>query len=424
MLIVYIQLVICITLVIYNYFYKKEKDLLHPIYLFTLMHIFIFIIPPIFRQSVYYDVKNFNNQLARNIGLISLLSFILGYFVSIKTRKKYLNFTTFTTLMKQHINKRSVILMTIISFVITLIIFIYKVKAFGSIGFVLHNSFTVMTTLSKGKWFVVVLSSIFINSYYYFTAYCMENKAGKERWIWLSLYFIVTVLICGIQSRSTILSMLLVIVIYYNYMNNPIKIKYFLIVAVIAILGMFTLNVLRLGLDFSKAFNLKSLIASMLADTNPYENLSIALTNNSSERLWFKYLILVPISFIPRIIWHTKPDTVLEVYLMNKYITYPVNGTMTFTLPGSLFYNAGVIGIVIGMFIYAKMIKCIYIKFAKRGKKSYLGLMFYFILLTTLLNGYRLSYEGIAQIFIVTVAFYAPFLLYNQKIRRKAGESR
>lgn len=406
-------------MLVYFFFCKKEMDLMHPVYMFSALHAFLFIIPPIVRSSFYYNTSNLDNKLAMLLGLISYIVFSLVFLINIKfPLNSYLSKLKFDSIFKQRMNKKTIIVVTIVYSVITVIVFIFKVVKFHSVSFVLKNSFYVMNTLSKGFWFIVTLGSVFVIAYYFFTVYAYESINGKKRYFFIALYFILTVILMGIQSRSTILTMLLILVVYYNYKIKKINIRQVLALSVLVIIGMFMLNVIRQGLSVNRLFDFSSIFSSSLADANPYENMAIVLTKNSNERVWFLYLLRLPISFIPRVLWSGKPDTLLETYLMNKYLPKMYEGTMTFTLPGTLYLNAGLVSVIIGMFIYSIFMKTVYNKFTKNP--SYLGLMFYYEMLIILLNGYRLSIESILSSIITSfIVFTLPFLLLNKKLNKK-----
>lgn len=416
MIYVYLQIVVCFLVVTYSFFYKKEKDILNPIYLYTLIHIYFFVMPPIFRVSLYYTPANFNNELAKIIGMIAYVSFIAGYFLPLRNN----NSKVTSKIFGQKISVLSVLGMAVVTLAITALVFAYKITHFGGIRNVLKNSFEIMNTLSKGKWFLVVLGGIFMNSYYYFTAYVYGNIRGKMKWILIGLYLMLTIFISGIQARSTIVSLFIIFIIYENYKGRKIEIKNFLLLILVSIIGMFVLNLLRQGFSIREAFNFNRFLSSFMVDTNPYENLSVVLNQNPNERVYFKYLFLLPASFIPRIIWPGKPDTLFEAYLMNKYITYPVNGTMTFTLPGSLYFNIGIIGVLLGMILYGRIFRVIYTYLTqKKENLSYLSLMIYYIIVINLLNGYRFSVEGILQNMVFTFIVFIPFVLFNSYISKQ-----
>ena len=130
------------------------------------------------------------------------------------------------------------------------------------------------------------------------------------------------------------------------------------------------------------------------------------------------YLSSLIFSFIPRVIWPSKPDLTKGKLWVTQEIwgKYNTNASIAITILGDMYLNFGVIGIIIGMFGLGSLMALIYHSCIRKGR-SYAKLLFY-----TMLIGYTFHWHAsylipsiilFVRIFIVAKMLEFIFFKFN-----------
>lgn len=126
--------------------------------------------------------------------------------------------------------------------------------------------------------------------------------------------------------------------------------------------------------------------------------------------------------FAPRIIFPSKPDVPsVGGWFAQKTFPHLRAGGFGITLPGELYLNFGMIGIIFGMFIYGMSCKIFYIFFKLNQNNRSAVLLYSFTLFWIITLSYKYFYLFFAQylkfvlLYIIAMAVITNFSLYKVK---------
>ncbi len=132
-------------------------------------------------------------------------------------------------------------------------------------------------------------------------------------------------------------------------------------------------------------------------------------------------LWLVPVAFVPRLIWPNKPDISLGMWFTDNYwrtpweVQYAGAGTQgtAFYLPGDFYMNFGLVGVVGGMFVVGWIISYVYKKLAPKKMSGMHMVLLSFLFFKLIISEF--SFAGwIAGIVKDVLLFYAFYTLIHK----------
>lgn len=358
--------IIYICIIVFNY--RRTRDLFNPLSFYSILRI-IFVLPGIYIRLT--PISYYNEELLPIYIIYELLSLIfisLGiiFYNSLKNKRKIINiigkyqknFDTFG----------------IVQIAIGVLSVIYLVINSGGLSYIYQN-INLRSFMLRGQGYVNLLgisTNIGIVSYaiYYFKN---KNKINVNV-RFFCLLFIASLSKIAFGARTPLLSMIMLLLIAYNYHNKRFKIKTFISIK----------NLIVVGLSFLFIVMFPMIRNNEMRDlyNNPREWVDRGIQNFGeianeftivdrdifvidyfkNNQFWVgKGYVDLLYSPIPSSIFSNKPPVDDGVYLANLIKGYdispsmpfkdiPFKSSVPFTQFGILYANLGFIGLIFGMF--------------------------------------------------------------------------
>ena len=138
-------------------------------------------------------------------------------------------------------------------------------------------------------------------------------------------------------------------------------------------------------------------------------------------------LWLIPVAFVPRLVWPNKPDIALGMWFTDNYWRSPwevqlagagTQGT-AFYLPGDFYMNFGLIGVAVGMFVVGLVTAYVYKKIVPKQMSGMHMALLSFLFFKLIISEFSFA-SWIAGIVRDVLLFYV-FYVVIQKISRFTG---
>lgn len=283
---------------------------------------------------------------------------------------------------------------TIVLVVLFLFFFLIKLKNFNIFNVISYGenalSSRELARTNKLSGVEDILFEQIPNFFIFTSTFILIWKKGFTRYIWvpISLYVISIAFISG--SRGYILQVILPFLVFMLYLGrkyNPFLLLFFLgfslvvsnFIEIFRSLSVFDLNYI-FDLVVNNSFNLKYIIASS-GELSVSVNLLklIKELNNSTESFQYGLGFIEQLStFIPNGLLSYRPLIASEkfVYLFYNEI-YTIGGGYGFFILQDGYWDFGVLGSVVSMFLYMILLNSVFILFFRKFKE---GSVFYFFL--------------------------------------------
>ncbi len=407
--------------------------------LFILIFIYSLSVP--FYYNVFgttYYGEEFNDFHYSIYYLTCLMSLLALTFADILFIKKYLKLSLITSNKLNLTSYRTIVLIALFVF-----FFLLKLKNFNIFNVISYGENALSSReLARTNKFSGVEDIFFeqIPNFFIFTStFILIWKKGYARFIWvpISLYIISIAFISG--SRGYILQVILPFLVFMLYRSrkyNPYFLLFFLafglivsnFIEIFRSLTVFDLNYL-FDVVINNSFNLEQIIASS-GELSVSVNLLklIKELNYSTESFQYGQSFIEQLStFIPNGLLPYRPLIASEkfVYLFYNDI-YNIGGGYGFFILQDGYWDFGVFGSMVSMFLFMILLNSIFIFFYRKFKE---GSVFYFFLLVIFIknmvvfsvrSGIIASLKALWIDFIPLVVFFTIIHFLNLIFWKKA----
>lgn len=379
---------------------KGLIDLFSPITLFTVIYCFMFFIAPIYDlligEITWFGIDFFDQGVRCSIyALIGYLIFYIAYSIGgINSRSYYYEYYSKEE-REVYPNKR-IIHFIILGYMICLIANIYYlVNASGtSVMYVL--SLGIIGT--AGKDVEASLGAISMLSYALPSFTLLYIEYGRNRILKIIAFFLMFELQVARGFRFLILQIIVMFGAYYFLKRDKKpKISQLLLLTIVALIPIVLMtlfrNSIRTGLGMDMTLISRNTIVDAM-DAAFWENLRIyknyyALVKVVPDRTPFLYgaqtIIYTAIMLIPRAIWKTKPGNPGTLAQSVALGQAAVLGGSAYPALGEYYYDFGLWGIIIWMFIWGVFLKKIEKKY-RFNMQSKVDLMVFCTILGAILQ--------------------------------------
>lgn len=302
--------------------------------------------------------------------------------------------------------------------VFVVICFFAQTILHGSLFYVFESksAFEVATENNSGRWSLVILGSSLI----YPTVILIGHLQERRRLATVAFYTVtlslIYLIVCTPQTRTWAAALLLSLMFLRSEKIGAFR--FFGIALGGVLVGMIlliVLDIVRQGTSFSDidmSEFLQNLPKALFLLFTPYENALLAIdhADATGSFFWFKYLLgaATPLQLLPGALFPFRPSVDKEKVMTESILGeikdfdyFQDDSTFTFTIMGSGYSDAGMLGVAVAGVVYAfitvLLARGLFISASAR-------LMSYFTLLL-LFAGYRLSSEVNLQIVYIVGMF-------------------
>ena len=353
---------------------RGNLDVFEPFPFFVILYFLVFFVksffvvfyPELFHYSDYV-VPEFDSFIIRyTLGylIIGILSFYAGYYL--KTGVVLGN--NFSTPLKEWNSLNVKIVVIVFSIIAVGSTFIFMQMAGGIIYYLTHIYLRGEIAREGGGY--LLWGSLFgIEAVLFLYTYFLSQRTRTYVVFWV---FALTIggMYLFLGSRILFIYVFLGILVIHNFLVKRIDLARLILLSsilagVVLFVG-FSRNLLGEGTQaihevmvrkVSDSGNvLYTLFRLLNPDTINYDNFMIIISRvplllNYQYGLTYLHLLIYP---IPRLLWHAKPSPIgtgifTEVFFPGEYFAGVTKGI---TLPGELYLNFGVLGILGGMFLF------------------------------------------------------------------------
>jgi len=401
---------------------KKRFDLFEPIWSFSAFYVLIFSVRPLYLIYTDAEVSTLSSfPLAIVYGSIGLLAFYIGY----TTKLSYRIATKLVPFAKDWARRR-IYIMTIVFLGFSIIGLAYLAKLGGMSIKEIFLSPLEAAYARKGigttflGWLPLLIRLSF---WLLYASYILQRKkVTKTHKAFLLVSFIIALTLAyGTGYRRPIFEVLLVPIILRHYLlEKKVRFRHLLIIFPFLFILPYLLQEFRI-------IGYKELISDVeinffgfVQDLKPFDDF-VFLIDGVPDNLNFQYGIqyfyrFAFIAFIPRIIWPDKPIISTE-FLYTRAFYGRVPTTHTLTIPGELYLQFHVVGIIIGMFILGIILKTSYNYLILNNNNPGVVLLYSVIFLSSIFC-LRANLGGLMiSIFIYTLIVFLSIKIIRKKLR-------
>jgi oligosaccharide repeat unit polymerase len=236
-----------------------------------------------------------------------------------------------------------------------------------------------------------------------------------ERRQWRQSVFLYVIILAGIIMISTtrlqiIITLLIPLFYYHRVHGYHVSIPISILAAVIFVIFLYTLNIWRgQGLESLRNvdFSLRTALDALPTVFNPMRGYEMLWRLERGNQLPYEYglsYLYVPLTAIPRALWHNKPLVSHEArwttYLFGQHFAMVSEGwgVWTFTVWGEGLTQFGILGVFINLFLYGLLVNWARHRFSQSPHFSIVW-FYYSIFAATYL---RSSFSALAWTFLVS----------------------
>lgn len=377
-----------VLIIIFINSYRKNRDIFSPMCIFTFYQFIEYVPSILFATIDYGQVIDDSTVLPTFIfEFFFILSVLMGYYLKFKRgTNRQINIDKKNLFNAVIYKRRSILLI----YCLGLAGKIYTITRSGGISYIINNTAVSYLKLTSGSGFTEILKYLTFISIM-LMIYRASKTKNKSDIIYSLIMIIIYMILDMIYSRrSTAITLILLALFCINYFTNRIKIRKFLkpqyILLILSLCGIIVVLPYIRKNTFVNYNIAKTQIVSRQSMNDIMGRLSMVgrdvfvynYFNLGNFWLGRSYLNLF-VSFIPSSIWTYKPAVDEGRYLkhlMNGIDISP-NASVTsmlfkesipFTMPGILYANFGIIGIIIGGFTLGYIYKLSYKQIMQRDK--------------------------------------------------------
>jgi oligosaccharide repeat unit polymerase len=246
-------------------------------------------------------------------------------------------------------------------------------------------------------WGLLMLQQAFFLAY----TFCVSFRKYYLKVLVLALALPVLVIYLQMGTRWLLLMCLLVpMVVKHYHLGARLRVPLAILGGVLLVLVLGILNNYRAGIGIGILsyslwhWFLGTLCGDLLTPFNNFVELIRSLEAGLVRYLYGRYYLYLLVLPVPRIIWPTKPVVSVEwAFTTEVFGIDPREGpTYTMTIPGDLYYNFGLPGVVVGMYLLGIFWRAAYMWLARN--RSNLGVVLvYAVFFLTGVNCLRTSLQ-------------------------------
>jgi len=359
----FLAILIIMAILLFSFYYSSANsvnfDVFHPFNFIILSYMYLYIFPFFYNISFDYNFGLGSHILSSDevlrgffLILTSLILFILGYVFCGLTRIKSKG-------LNLNLNEKKLNLSVVLLTCIGIISYSYIIIKLGGFGTILNNYYQIKQLLSGMNYFVWGVELFLIGS-----VLLLLKKNPNIYFVFIHFTFGL-VIISTLGGRGKVIYFLLLFLVVYHYKFKQIKFikAFFLLVSLVIMVGYF--YVFRiLSAQQSSVMGIRDFFDIWLGGSEfKMIDMFMLVVRDVGDVYPFHYgkdFLNIFTSFIPRSLWINKPVSIDE-HLVGFYIPLREAGIPP-TLPGTLYYNFGIFGILIGMFIFGLLTRYIYMK--------------------------------------------------------------
>jgi len=296
--------------------------------------------------------------------------------------------------------------------------FIGSVIKFGDVGYLLSSASTFDATMNQadGSWYINYIAECLMYGLLAVMAFYYHKLPG-----WKSFLLFVTVIAftyfwTRMAARTGILVTLIAWLCCAVSLEKQRKLNliYISLFGYMLLILLYVGNLVRLGSaqNINMTTALFGAVTAAMSDLGPVDNAVLLYSEmHRHASTWFVQLlgavspfVLIPSSIFPLKIPADKDSELTRTFFPDGADTsfYHEGSTLTFTVPGSGYADAGFFGTFVSCVIYA-VVFCVYIRLYRRGSPS--TRFFAAVLLLIHIVGYRLSIEALMMTFYTSLLF-------------------
>lgn len=420
-----------VTVLLYGWhFMKKRYDIFSPITLVTFLHVMIFYVTPMYdilNEKIYwFGVDLFEYGIKGSwIAFLGYLSFFAAYSIGFRKRREEVSEENADDEGTKKAVPKSFVRFIFCIYAVSLLINIYYVMVVTgnnllyifSLG--LLGGGTIREAADVGVFSVLayVLPSTTI----------LYMEYGKNKKIGYLMFMLMFILQVARGFRYFIFQIAIMFTAYhYLKKNKKPEVKKIVLLFLIVLVPVIIMTLFRDTIRGGEGFNLTGLSMDILfkaMDEIVWFNLRIYKTYYGVIRavpemtgyLFGKQMILYTlVIFVPRVLWKGKPLAPGGDAIALGITQSAVHAGSAYPYLGEYFYDSGIAGVVIWMFVFGLWMKTINEKYRNSGS-SKIDLMIYCSILGCLLQiiirGYTPS--NFWMVLVGLLPFYAVKFLYK-----------
>lgn len=364
-------IITCLTLYLI-YYSEGIIDIFSPITLFTMLYVVMFYVTPIYdlliREYTWFNVNLFDQSIRCSLyALIGYVCFFIAYkyrFIINKREKIYKKeYTGSKTICFEKGNSNRILLFAVVGYFVCLLANIYYLVSSGGSSVLYILTLGMMG--NSGKDTISNIGAISMLSYALPSFTLLYIEYGKNRFLKILSFFLMFELQVARGFRFFILQIVFMFGSYYFIKKNKKpRFSQILIVLIVTGIPLILMTVFRVSIRSGEGMDLAILSRDVLSDALDaafWENLRIyknfyALVKVVPSQTPYLYgaqtIIYTAIMMIPRAIWPNKPGnpgTIAQEIALGKSA---VLGGSAYPALGEYYYDLGLLGIVIWMFIF------------------------------------------------------------------------
>lgn len=254
----------------------------------------------------------------------------------------------------------------------------------------------------------------------------VNSEAHALNKIFLTLIFILVALIFGIiGSRQVLLSLLMIVILFYHYNVRNIQVLYQIIILISVVTTGGILGLILVSFAFETNYSIFSNIlwlsfVRFTQSFDQFEMLSSCLYRCDNFYFGLTPIEDVVLTYMPRSLFPFKPEIYGTLRAQNDVLPglfdyAGLNATYPIGFLGEGYINYGPVGVFIFPFLFGLLLRLIYEK--SKSQKGYMAVLIY--LMANLIGIIR-SFGGI--IVFMILAIFMVKILYCIKLSADTGE--
>lgn len=228
----------------------------------------------------------------------------------------------------------------------------------------------------------------------------------KASWVAIAFLFaLISAFTTGFRS-SIIFFFLMILMVWHYAHGKKVKLVGIVIILCLVLLSLTELQYFRFHGTVTTSPSLSILELPTFED---FANIVDKVPDTYDYLFGRLYLQQITLAWIPRIIWPNKPVLSVNVFYTNIAQDPDFRGVSTITMLGDLYWNFGIAGIVMGMFLFGIFMRVVY-AYREHYHENPTVMAFYALTLTIAINYLRSNLMGF---FIAEIKILVPLLLFT-----------
>jgi oligosaccharide repeat unit polymerase len=336
------------------------------------------------------EVIYFNKALLITFIVILIYNITMHYVVFAKSSEQFNNKNSLLRNISSSIQVKHLNLLVFLSIIISLIAFSHFINKAGGI-IALFNALSLRNVFLKGEGYILLLTNLAKLVLFLLTVklLSLSTITKKQKTMWITLFLLSIILIMMTGGRSTILYGIVVLIIIRHYLYKKIRVTKaasFGIVLFFVVIVLYRIVLRDVHFAANAGKSIYELITNAIYDFPNYffggydviqfDALMVILQNikSSSNFLYGQTIKAAFLSPIPSSIYPDKEYGAMSYFTKNFFpdFYYPNKVELNTSLVGDLYLNMGILGVIIGIFIFSLILGYFYRKLTTSSNSIYL----------------------------------------------------